>query len=387
MERLFARRGSGSRIGGRALGLTVAAGVLLSLALPAGAGAYVYWGNEDGSTVGRAELDGSGVNQSFITSTPDSGPCGIAVNDTHIFWANYDQGTTIGRANLDGSNANPSFITGADDPCGVAVNDTHVFWANYSADTIGRANLDGSAPNQSFIATSEPCGLAIDDTHIFWGSYLQDNIGRAELANPAGANGSFITGGDYTCGVAVNDTHVFWANEDGGVLGNGSIGRANIDGSAPDQEFITVVTGPETCGVAVNQTHIYWGDDDGTDIGRANLDGTNPSPSLITGAAAPCGLAVDELPDRTPPETTITKGPKKKTKKKKATFEFTSSEPGSSFECSRDDKAFKPCTSPHKVKVKKKGRHTLEVRAIDEAGNVDPAPASRSWKYKKKKKR
>jgi hypothetical protein len=90
-----------------------------------------------------------------------------------------------------------------------------------------------------------------------------------------------------------------------------------------------------------------------------------------------------------PPETTITKGPKDKikTKKKKvkARFEFTSSEPGSSFECSLDDKAFAPCTSPHKVKVKK-GKHKFEVRAKDQAGETDPTPASDSWKVKRKKK-
>ena len=39
-----------------------------------------------------------------------------------------------------------------------------------------------------------------------------------------------------------------------------------------------------------------------------------------------------------PPETTITKGPKNKTKKKKATFAFTATEPGSSFQCSLDGK-------------------------------------------------
>jgi CSLREA domain-containing protein len=93
------------------------------------------------------------------------------------------------------------------------------------------------------------------------------------------------------------------------------------------------------------------------------------------------------------PDTTITKGPKnkvklkKKKKKKKVTFEFTSSDPGSSFQCAVDDQVLKvPCTSPYKVKVKK-GKHDFEVRAIDAAGNIDPTPASDDWKVKKKKKK
>ncbi len=87
-----------------------------------------------------------------------------------------------------------------------------------------------------------------------------------------------------------------------------------------------------------------------------------------------------------PPETVIAKGPKDKTKKKTATFEFSSNESGSTFECSLDDGAFAPCSSPDTVKVKK-GKHSFRVRATDPAGNVDGSPAADEWKVKKKKKK
>jgi DNA-binding beta-propeller fold protein YncE len=90
--------------------------------------------------------------------------------------------------------------------------------------------------------------------------------------------------------------------------------------------------------------------------------------------------------DADPPETTITDGPKAKTKNKSATFEFTSDEPGSSFQCSLDDKAFEPCGSPEQLKAGK-GKHSFDVRAIDPAGNTDPTPADQAWKVKKKRKR
>ena len=277
-------------------------GLLVLLAMPASAGAYVYWTNEEGTSIGRAELNGSNPTQNFIST--DNGPCGVAINDTHIFWANFDDraGTTIGRANLDGSNPDPAFITVDDSPCGVAVDATHIYWANFDGNMIGRANLDGTDPVQNFITGADnPCGVAVTDTHVFWANYDNDQdganpdtIGRAELGNPAGANQSFITSAGYPCGVAVNSTHLFWATSDGGVGDNGTIGRAALDNPAgADQNFITTVTGPDTCGVAVNETHIYWGDDNGTDVGRANVDGTNPSPSFIPGAAGPCGIAVE----------------------------------------------------------------------------------------------
>lgn len=91
------------------------------------------------------------------------------------------------------------------------------------------------------------------------------------------------------------------------------------------------------------------------------------------------------LPDLSPPAATITHGPKDKTRKKRATFEFsgTDSRVVTSFQCSLDGAAFGTCTSPHTVKVKK-GKHTFQVRATDQAGNVG-APATDTWRRKKKK--
>jgi virginiamycin B lyase len=44
----------------------------------------------------------------------------VAIDSGHIFWTNYI-GNTIGRANLDGTGANHSFIGGASGPVGLAV--------------------------------------------------------------------------------------------------------------------------------------------------------------------------------------------------------------------------------------------------------------------------
>jgi hypothetical protein len=90
--------------------------------------------------------------------------------------------------------------------------------------------------------------------------------------------------------------------------------------------------------------------------------------------------------DATAPTVAITRGPKNKTKKKKATFEFTGSDARAvaSFQCSLDGASFAACSSPHTVKVNK-GRHSFQVRAVDQNGNVG-ASVSDEWKVKKKKK-
>lgn len=87
--------------------------------------------------------------------------------------------------------------------------------------------------------------------------------------------------------------------------------------------------------------------------------------------------------DGSPPNTRIRKAPRRRIltsrSRARATFKFTSSEPGSSFRCKLDGKPFRPCTSPKRLRVKP-GRHRFKVRAIDQAGNVDPTPATARWR-------
>jgi virginiamycin B lyase len=119
---------------------------------------HVYWTNVDGR-IGRANVDGTSPNQSFITGAflPD----GVAVDGSYAYWTNNGNGR-VGRANLDGTSPNQSFITGAIFPRGVAVNGSYVYWANLDG-RIGRANLEGTSPNQNFIiGASFPVGVAVD---------------------------------------------------------------------------------------------------------------------------------------------------------------------------------------------------------------------------------
>jgi virginiamycin B lyase len=261
--------------------LVLALGVLGS-ALAAEAGAYVYWANHSGGSIGRANLDGTGANQSFITGA--SSPEGAAVDGEHAYWVN-EPGGTIGRANLDGTEVNQSFIsTGGEIVGAVAVGNEHIYWANYEAKTIGRANLNGTGVNESFITgASFPRGVAVDGNFVYWANFGNHTIGRANL-NGTGVNQSFIStsSGEW---VAVGGEHVYWAN-----IGNETIGRANLEGGEVNQSFIHAETFSE--GLAVGGGHVYWSNSGSGNIGRANLDGTEVEQKFITGAGEPIGLAV-----------------------------------------------------------------------------------------------
>jgi hypothetical protein len=84
-------------------------------------------------------------------------------------------------------------------------------------------------------------------------------------------------------------------------------------------------------------------------------------------------------PDTTPPDTTIDEGPSGHTSSTSARFSFTSSEEGSTFECSLDGAPFERCSSPVSYSPLADGPHTFSVRAIDPSNNVDPSPAVRDW--------
>ncbi len=85
--------------------------------------ANIFWsttGFANGTEIGRANIsNGQGVNPSLIGDA--HGPCGIAVFGTQLYWANSGNGM-IGRANTDGTAVNEELVeTGGGEICGVAV--------------------------------------------------------------------------------------------------------------------------------------------------------------------------------------------------------------------------------------------------------------------------
>jgi hypothetical protein len=83
-------------------------------------------------------------------------------------------------------------------------------------------------------------------------------------------------------------------------------------------------------------------------------------------------------PDRTPPATRLRHHPPALLlapgPRRRASFTFTASEPGSSFRCKLDRRPWRPCRSP-RAYLLRPGRHIFRVFAIDAAGNRDRTPA------------
>jgi hypothetical protein len=165
--------------------------------------------------VGRANLDGSDVQRSFLTP-PGGFLTGIAADNAHLYWSqaclvlgSCGSGT-ISRATLDGSGVQRDFIT-AVLPARLAVDADHIYWTKSdggflqktTADTIGRANLDGSAIRQDFITMGSVNlkGVAVNGTHVYWTSAPRETSGLRLTCSP----NPVMAGGWTTCTATVTN--------------------------------------------------------------------------------------------------------------------------------------------------------------------------------------
>jgi hypothetical protein len=114
-----------------------------------------------------------------------------------------------------------------------------------------------------------------------------------------------------------------------------------------------------------------------------NIPGTDGTHALAAVATDNAGHPSSDIRnvdvDRTAPATTIVGKPADPSNATSPALTFSSSEPGSTFECRIDGGAFAPCTSPHSVSGLTDNAHTFEVRATDPAGNTDASPDTWTW--------
>ena len=152
------------------------------------------------------------------------------------------------------------------------------------------------------------------------------------------------------------------------------------DGDVTSVEFFRCSDASAACGTG---SWVSLGTDGTTPYEASwplDADGNRSLRAVATDAASNTGAdVVDVTIDRTVPATTIDSGPADPSAGADASFTFSSSEPGATFECRLDGGAWSPCTSPQGYTSLNEGNHTFQVRAGDAAGNVDPTPAGHSW--------
>jgi hypothetical protein len=225
-----------------------------------------------------------------------------------------DGGGTIGRAKLGEGvveDVEPAFICGEDksepdvrrisNPQGIAVDETHIYWANASPQSdhrsIGRALIEGGEVIGKFVLTfgrtRVPFGVALSATHVYFTTNSEGSengaLARAPLSGPIGVEEpeSTIVGDDGLRGVALDSEHVYWVSQK-----EGTIGRAGLDLTSVENEFLK--TEGIVTGLAVDSGHLLW---------TVNGDAPkNPGNDLYRFKAlqGPTGTLTDLTPDSDP---------------------------------------------------------------------------------------
>jgi hypothetical protein len=217
--------------------------------------------------------------------------------------------------------------------------------------------------------------------------------------------------GDGTLGLNLVDNDSI-ADSVGNKLGGTGAGNGNVTGpvyaldrtgpaSAP-----TISSGPSGLVASTSASFSFSSGESGVAGYQCSLDGggfaacTSPKSysGLAQGARSFQVRAVDPLGNPGPAATrswtvdtvapavpVFTQTPPDPSSSSTSSFAWTDSSPDvASYECSKENGSFQPCTTPHTyvVGVTSNGLHQLFVHAIDAAGNVSGS-ASYSWKVDK----
>ena len=226
---------------------------------------HIYWSESQASgtntgRIGRARLDGTQVLRNFITRVQ---PMDLAVHGPHLYWTNMpnfrpDPASSIGRAGLDGKGVQRALIRAPGRIGGIGVDNQHIYWGEFGR--MARANLNGTNVRRDFVRYFGTFILRVvsdveaDGTSVYWanppGAQFGDGIGRVA---PDGTNEDprFLRTSDTVEEVAAAGPaspfavpHIYWSERRG-------LFRANRDGTGA-QAF--VATNHSTSDVAVDSS-------------------------------------------------------------------------------------------------------------------------------------
>jgi hypothetical protein len=245
--------------------------------------------------------------------------------------------------------------------------------------------LTKTPPNPSGLATAHFEFSATDLTSVSYQCQL-DSGGFVPCATPPGQDYSSLTNAAHTFTLKGTD-----------AAGNSSTKPFTwtVDTVNP---IVTITAGPPSLSNQISPTFTFTSNKSPSTF-QCQLDTSAfaPCTSPLTLGATPEGShtfnvrATDSLAhtgpptafawtiDTTPPPApAIGPGPANPTNLTSASFVFSDSEPGLTFQCQRDGGASSACTSPASYSGLPDGAHTFAVRATDAAGNTGVA-ASKAW--------
>ncbi len=213
----------------------------------------VYWTRADGSVLRAYEGGAPEVIAKEQYAARD-----IAVNDTHVYWANVGAGT-LARAPLAGT-GEEVVISGLTQPWSIAISSTTLVWTENETGHVYVASLDSGQAPTLLATTPGAWDVVMDATNVYWTTVFGGSVYAAPLAGGAPA----MLAGDLTPpqALAISGDRLFF-----GTAADAGVFSVPTTGGAP-----TSLVEKGGFGVAADGEHVYFGEYDGR-LARVPLGG------------------------------------------------------------------------------------------------------------------
>lgn len=259
---------------------------------------------------------------------------------------------------------------------------------NNTSDTVSVIDTTTNSVMLTVTVGGNPYGVAITPDGAF--AYVTHSGLSGTSANSvsvidtaANSVAATVSVGAVPRGVAITPDGAF------AYVTNNSSNTVSVVATATNTVVATVPVGGGPLGVAITPDGAFAyvtnsNSDTVSVIGTAT--NTVLATVVVPSGAGPRWIAIVAAVDTTPPDTSVLTGPTEGsfTNSTQVTFTFSGTDDQTesttlAFMCSLDSAAFTVCISPQLYTGLTDGQHTFAVRAVDEAGNVDPTPPTRAW--------
>ena len=214
-------------------------------------GTHVYFVDWGGPTVQRVSVPDGEVDLVTTVAAGQAGFGGIAVDDTHVYFAMRTTGG-VWRAAKDLSNQkNAQLVAMAESPFGVAVDDENLFFIDTAAGAVLRLELDslgeGEQPPEVVVNASGLTAIAVDDEFLYYGA-----AGVLNRADKLGTNQGVVmlaAGLGNIWNVDVDDAHAYVS-----LASSDEVGRIPKEGGSYESLAVT----DQPWGLALGCTDVFW---------------------------------------------------------------------------------------------------------------------------------
>lgn len=304
-------------------------------------------GENDNVFADVENVHGGAGNDTITGSSADNQLYGYLGDDTisggdgsDVVRGNDDNDTVNGGAGNDQVHGDEGSdtVNGGDD--------TDELYGGSGADVLsGDAGMDYA----NYASRSQPMALSIDGNANDGEAGEGDNIVASTEGIQGGIADDVIVGssaGNYLAGNAGDDQIVGNGGEDMLIGSNGEDELFSRDAEAGSDQVI--------CG---SETDIAYVDPVDSNV-NSECENFRTAADTVIDSGPADGSTIDE---------------------QEVTFTYHAVEPNSTFQCSFDGAAYSACGNSSTFAGLSPGAHSFGVRAVDQFGNVDPTPPTRSF--------